>query len=98
MTEDSEVIPQDQQQLIATALEDNAELVSTTQLELLLDDEPENIQDEIIRINSEAGDVALQVAMLVPVLACLLGLLNSLRMMRLPDFKPSEAAEGLLGG
>jgi EmrB/QacA subfamily drug resistance transporter len=98
MTEDSEVIPSDQQELIATALEDNAELVSTTQLELLLDDEPENIQDEIIRINSEAGDVALQVAMLVPVLACLLGLLNSLRMMRLPDFKPSEAAEGLLGG
>jgi len=97
MTEDSEVIPQDQQQLIATALEDNAELVSTTQLELLLDDEPENIQDEIIRINSDAGDVALQVAMLVPVLACLFGFLNSFRMMRLPDFKPSEAAEGLLG-
>ena len=97
MTEDSEVIPADQQELIATALEDNAELVSTTQLELLLEDEPENIQDEIIRINSDAGDVALQVAMLVPVLACLLGFLNSFRMMRLPDYKPSEAAEGLLG-
>jgi hypothetical protein len=40
----------------------------------------------------------LQVAMLVPVLACLLGFLNAFRMMRLPDFKPSAAAEGLVGG
>ena len=97
MTKDSTVIPADQQELIATALEDNAELVSTTQLELLLEDEPEDISDEIIRINGEAGDIALQVAMLVPVLACLLGFLNSFRMLRLPDFKPSAAAEGLLG-
>ena len=36
--------------------------------------------------------------MLVPVLACLLGFLNSFRMMRLPDFTPSAAAEGLVGG
>jgi hypothetical protein len=36
--------------------------------------------------------------MLVPVLACLLGFVNSFGMMRLPDFKPSEAAEGLVGG
>ena len=97
MTKDSTVIPPDQQELIANALEDNAELVSTTQLELLLEDEPEDISDEIVRINGEAGDTALQVAMLVPVLACLLGFLNSFRMLRLPDFKPSEAAEGLLG-
>ena len=65
MTKDSTVIPPDQQELIANALEDNAELVSTTQLELLLEDEPEDISDEIVRINGEAGDVALQVAMLV---------------------------------
>ena len=32
--------------------------------------------------------------MLVPMLACLLGFLNSFRMMRLPDFKPSAAVEG----
>ena len=98
MTEDSDVIPPADQQQIADALEDNAQLVSTTQLEELLADQPGEIQDEIIRINTDAGDRALQVAMLIPVLACLLGFLNSFRMVRLPDFKPSAAAEGLLGG
>ena len=97
MTENSTVIPAAQQEQIADVLEDNAQLISTTQLEELLADEPDDIQDEIIRINSDAGDTALQVAMLVPILAWLLGFLNSFRMMRLPDIKPSEAAEGLLG-
>ena len=36
--------------------------------------------------------------MLIPVLACLLGFLVSFRMIRLPDFAPSAAAEGMLGG
>ncbi|MBK9178699.1 MAG: MFS transporter [Acidimicrobiales bacterium] len=98
MTEASDVIPPQDQERIATALEDNAQLVSTTQLEELLADEPDAIQEEIIGINSDAGNLSLQVAMLVPVLACLLGLLNSFRMMRLPDFEPSASAEGLLGG
>ena len=98
MTESSDVIPPADQERIADALEDNAQLVSTTQLEELIADQPEAIQDEIIRINTDAGDRALQVAMLVPVLACLVGFVNSFRMMRLPDFKPSAAAEGVLGG
>ncbi len=97
-TEASEIIPADDQVMIADALEDSAQLVSTTQLEELLAEQPGEIQDEIIRINTEAGDFALQIAMLVPVIACLLGFLNSFRMIRLPDYKPSAAAEGLLGG
>jgi MFS family permease len=97
-TEASDVIPPAEQERIAEVLEDNAQLVSTTQLEELLAEQPEEIQDEILRINTDAGDVALQVAMLVPVLACLLGFLNSFRLMRLPDYKPSAAVEGLLGG
>jgi hypothetical protein len=98
MTEDSDVIPPDDQEQIADALQDNAQLVSTTQLEELLADQPDEIVDEILRINTDAGDLALQAAMLIPVLACLAGFLNSFRMMRLPDFTPSEAAEGMLGG
>ena len=86
MTKDSTVIPADQQELIATALEDNAELVSTTQLELLLEDEPEDISDEIIRINGEAGDVALQVAMLVP---------GAGLPARVPELVPHAAPAGL---
>jgi hypothetical protein len=94
MTESSTVIPPADQEQIATVLEDNAEFVSTTQLEELLADQPDEIQQEIIAINTAAGDRALQVAMLVPILACLLGFMNSFRMMRLPDVKPSAAVEG----
>ena len=39
---------------------------------------------------------ALQVALLIPILAGLLGLLNSFRMVRLPDPAPSGAAEGMV--
>jgi Na+/melibiose symporter-like transporter len=98
MTEESDVIPPDDQEQIAEALEDNAQLVSTTQLEEQLASQPDEVVDEILRINTDAGDLALQAAMLIPVLACLLGFLNSFRMMRLPDFTPSAAAEGVLGG
>ena len=38
------------------------------------------------------------VALLVPVLAGLIGLLNSFRMMRLPDIEPSHSGEGTLLG
>ena len=98
MTENSTVIPAAQQEQISDALEDNAQLISTTQLEELLADQPAEIQDEIVRINSDAGDTALQVAMLVPILASLLGFLNSFRMMRLPDIKPSTDLDGLAMG
>ncbi len=94
MTESSTVIPPADQEQIANVLEDNAEFVSTTQLEELLADQPDEIQQEIIAINSAAGNRALQVAMLVPIFACLLGFVNSFRMMRLPDVKPSAAVEG----
>jgi hypothetical protein len=52
----------------------------------------------IIRINSEARPFALQVSLLVPLIAGLLGLITSLRMMRLPDPNASSAAEGMVGG
>ena len=95
MTEASEVIPPAEQEQVATVLEDNAQLVSTTQLDELLAAQPDEIQQEIIDINTDAGDIALQVAMLVPILACLCGFLNSFRLMRLPDIQPSASVEGL---
>jgi hypothetical protein len=42
--------------------------------------------------------VALQVALLVPLLAGLIGLVRSFRMVKLPDLAPSGAAEGTLLG
>jgi hypothetical protein len=70
-------------------------VMSNTQLIELLVDEPPQIQAEVIRINNEARPLALQVALLVPIIAGLLGLLNSFRMSRLPDATPSSAAEGM---
>ena len=96
--EASTVLPPSDQQQVADALEDDAQVLSNTQLEQLLADEPEEIQDEIVRINTDARPIALQVALIVPILAGLLGLFNSFRMMRLPDPKPSAAAEGLAYG
>ena len=75
-------------------LEDDAEVVSNTRLEQLLAEEPQDVRDEILRINDDATDRSLQVALLVPILACLMGLFNAFRMMRLPDIKPSSAVEG----
>jgi hypothetical protein len=93
MTQASTVIPPADQAHVAQVLEYDAELMSNTALESQLAGQPQEIQDEIIRINTETRPIALQVALLVPVLAGVLGLLNSLRMMRLPDIKPAASVE-----
>ena len=94
LVQDSTVIPPAQQDQISDILENDAEVMSNTQLEPLLAGEPEDVQAEILHINKQARDRSLQVALLVPVLASLLGLANGFRMRRLPDPIPSEAAEG----
>ena len=93
MTNASPVIPSVKQQKIADTLEHDAQVVSNTQLEEELGHERPAVRKEVLRINSHATNLALQVALLVPILAGLLGLLNSLRMVRLPDIEPSAALE-----
>ena len=83
---------------MAAALEEDAQIISDTQLTEQLAGQPADVQAEILRINSEARTFALQVAMLVPLLAGLLGFLNSFRMLKLPDPEPSSTAEGMLMG
>ena len=80
------------------ALADDAEFMSNTQLTDVLEGQPPQVQAEIIRINTEARPLALQAALLVPMIAGLLGLLNSFRMSRLPHITPSAAAEGMALG
>ncbi|MFL6094129.1 MAG: MFS transporter [Blastococcus sp.] len=94
--ESSTVLAPDQQQQVATALEDDAQIMSDAHLEDVLAGQPPDVQDEIVAINTNVRPVALQVALLIPILAGLLGTANALRMRRLPDPKPSEAAEGTL--
>ena len=98
MAEASNVLSPTEQQRVADGLEDDAEVMSNTQLEELLSGQPEDIQDEILRINTDARARALQVALLVPVLAALVGLYNAFRMMRLPDPTPSGLVEGMALG
>jgi EmrB/QacA subfamily drug resistance transporter len=93
MAEDSTVLPPAEQQRVADVLEHDAEVMSNTRLEALLADEPPEIRAEILRINEEARPRALQVALLVPIIAGLIGLLNSFRMLRLRDPAPSAAAD-----
>ena len=51
------------------------------------------MQAEIIRINTDARPLALQIALLIPILAGLGGLANTFRMGRQPDPAPSSIAE-----
>ena len=97
MAQSSTVLPPADQQHVATVLENDAEIMSNTALQQQLEGQPPAVQEEILRINTDARHIALQVALLVPIIAGLLGLVNSFRMMRLPDPRPAEGAEMALG-
>lgn len=94
----STVLDPAQKVVVAEKLEEDAQIMSNTQFQGLLVEQPPEVQAELIRINTEARNIALQIALLVPLVAALLGLLISTRMVKLPDLQPSEAAEGLLMG
>ncbi len=98
MSDASTVLAPAQQQQVSDALEHDAEVMTNTQLEAAALGQPKAVQDEIISINTDARHRALQVALLIPILAGLVGLFNSFRMMRLPDPAPSSAAEGMVLG
>jgi hypothetical protein len=52
--ESSNVLPPADPERVADVLEDDAQVMSNTQLEELLAGQPEEIQDEIISINTDA--------------------------------------------
>jgi EmrB/QacA subfamily drug resistance transporter len=95
--EASTVLSPAEQQQVAQALEDDAEVMSNAKLEELLVGQPKDVQDEIIRINTESRPLALQVALLIPILAGLAGLGVSFRMRRQPD-PTSSSTEGMTLG
>ena len=97
MAEASKVLTPAEQERVADALEDDAQVMSDAQLEQLLASQPKDTRDEIIEINDDARPKALQFALLVPLVAALLGLIASLPMRRLPDPVPSASSEMALG-
>jgi EmrB/QacA subfamily drug resistance transporter len=98
LANDSKVLSTAEQQRVADGLEKNAEVMTNTHLEELLAGQPPDVKAEIIHINTKARPRALQVALLIPLFAALLGLFVAFRMTRLRDPAPSAAAEGVLGG
>jgi hypothetical protein len=95
LAEQSLVLDPAEQQQVAQGLDEDAQLMSNTQLDELIVNQPPDVEAEIIRINTEARPRALQVALLVPLLAGLLGLAASFRMVKVGDVKPSVSLEGL---
>ena len=95
LTTTSAVIPPAQQQQISAELEHDAEVMSNSQLQKQIVGEPPAVQAEILAINTHARNVSLQVALLVPALASLLGFANAFRMRRLPDIAPTADLGGI---
>jgi hypothetical protein len=96
LSKSSDVIPERSQQQIADKLEHDAQVVSRSQLDEQLKREPPAVKAEVLSINDTATERALQVALLIPILAGGLGFLNSFRMLKLPDIEPSASHEGSL--
>jgi MFS family permease len=93
MANSSKVLPEASKQQVADVLEHDAEVMSNTELEETLAEQPPAVSAEIIRINTDARPLALQVALLIPILASLLGLINSFRMVRIPEPEPSGTGQ-----
>ena len=67
--------------------------MSNSHLDEVLAGQPTDVKAEVIHINTDARPQALQIALLVPLLAGLTGLFNAFRMVRLPDRRPSKSGE-----
>jgi MFS transporter len=94
--ESSNVLPASDKQHVADVLEDDAQVMSDDQLTKLVMDQPQEVQDEILSINTDARHLSLQVALLLTLVAALIGLFNAFRMMRLPDPAPSSPEAAML--
>ncbi|QDP98674.1 MFS transporter [Microlunatus elymi] len=95
LTQDSTVIPPAEKQQITATLEHDAEVMSNSRLAAQITGQPPEVEAEVLAINAEARSRSLQFALLVPLIAGGIGLVNSFRMMRLPDIKPPTERVGL---
>ena len=98
MASDSAVLTPSEQQEVSAALEHDAEVMTNTQLTEQLAGRPEAVQTEIVSINTDARHLALQVALLIPFIIALAGVLNAFRMGRLPEIEPTADHGTLIVG
>jgi hypothetical protein len=95
-TNASTIIPAQQQHQISSTLESSAQVVSNTQLQTAIVHQPQNIQTEVLAINQTATYRALQIALLIPLSAAIIGTWTAIRMDKLPDTQPSRAADSVI--
>ena len=98
LTNNSTVLPPNYKQQISSTLEEDAQVMSNTQLEQSISKEPQAVQDEVLRINTEARSTSLQIALFIPIIAGVIGILISFKMMKLPDIEPSSDIDGAVLG
>ena len=98
MANDSTVLTPAEQQRVGDVLEHDAQVMRNSELQKQIAEYPPATQQEILDINTDARHIALQVALLVPILAALVGLFNSFRMIRMPEPIPSSDIEGVALG
>jgi hypothetical protein len=98
LAEQSTVLNPEQQQQVADALEHDAEIMTNTGLAEQITGQPAEVEEEIIRINTDARPRALQVALSIPIIAALIGLFIAVRMRGKPDPQPNADIEGLALG
>lgn len=98
LTNSSNVIPLNQKQQITAKLEYSAEVVSNSQLQTAIANQPNEVRNEVLAINKTATHRALQVALLIPIIAALIGTFNSFRMEKLPEIKTSKNLDSVTLG
>jgi MFS family permease len=96
LADSSKVLSPTEQQQVSKGLEKNAEVMTNTHLDELLAGQPPDVKAEILYINTKARPLALQIALLIPFIAALLGLVQGFRMTRLPDPEPSAGGEEMM--
>jgi MFS family permease len=98
LANESTVLAPDQKAHVSKTLEHDAEIMSETSLHRQLAGQPADVQDEVLQINQDASHRALQVALLVPLIAALAGLANAFRMVHAPEPEPASPAGTMVLG
>jgi MFS family permease len=94
----SDVLSPSDQGRVAQALEQDAQVMDNARLSELVADQPEPVQEEIVRINTETRPRALQVALLVPLVVAMIGIAVGTRMTKHPDPESSGDEPMVVGG
>lgn len=91
--EDSTVLNADQKQQLNAVIQDSVSAVSDAQVQEALQGQPQDVVDEVTRINADARDRALGLALLCVALISLIGLLAAMRLPEDAGKKGDEVAE-----